>query len=71
MELTKVGAFGYLPKPYEFEKLVEKLKDAYEARLKKKVAADQDKLNSIMKISMEESSLGILRKLKGLDDEER
>ncbi len=71
VELTKVAALGYLPKPYEFEKLVEKLKDAYEVRLKKKFAADQDKLDGIMKLAMGESRLRILRKLKDLDDEER
>lgn len=41
VELTKIGAFGYLPKPYELEKLVETLRDAYEARLKKKFADDK------------------------------
>jgi DNA-binding NtrC family response regulator len=71
VELTKLGAFGYLPKPYELEKLVETLKDAYEARLKKKFAADQTKLENIMKLATGESPLGILRKLKNLDDEER
>lgn len=71
VELTKLGAFGYLPKPYELEKLVETLKDAYEARLKKKFAADQVKLESIMKLAVGESPLGILRKLRSLDDDER
>jgi DNA-binding NtrC family response regulator len=71
IELTKLGAFGYLPKPYEFEMLLNTLKDAYEARLKNKFAADQEKLDSIMKRATGESALGILRKLKELDDEER
>jgi DNA-binding NtrC family response regulator len=71
VELTKLGAFGYLAKPYELEKLVETLKDAYEARLKKKFAADQDKMDSIMKLATGESPLGILRKLKDLDDDVR
>jgi DNA-binding NtrC family response regulator len=71
VELTKLGAFDYLPKPYELEKLVEKLKDAYEARLKKKFAADQDKMDLIMKLASGESPLGILRKLKALDDDVR
>ncbi|MHC5036782.1 MAG: response regulator [Planctomycetota bacterium] len=71
VELTKLGAFGYLPKPYELEKLVETLKDAYETRLKKKFAADEAKMDKIMKLALGESALGILRKLKELDDEER
>ncbi len=71
VELTKRGAFGYLPKPYELEKLVETLKDAYETRLRKKFAADQQKLDTIMELATGESPLSILRKLKDLDDEER
>lgn len=71
VELTKLGAFGYLPKPYELENLVEKLRDAYEARLKKKFAADQEKLDKIMKLATGESPLGIMRKLRTLDDDER
>jgi DNA-binding NtrC family response regulator len=68
VELTKVGAFGYLPKPYELEKLIEVLKDAYEARLKKKFEADQKKMDRIMDAAEGESPLGILRKLRELDD---
>jgi DNA-binding NtrC family response regulator len=71
VELTKVGAFSYLPKPYELDKLVQVLKDAYEARLKKKFASDQAKLDKIVTMATGESPLGILRKLKALDDERR
>lgn len=71
VELTRSGAFTYLPKPYEIEKLVEVLKDAYEARLKHKFAADQEKLDRILESAAGESPLGILRKLRELDDERR
>jgi DNA-binding NtrC family response regulator len=71
VQLTKLGAFGYLPKPYELEKLIETLRDAYEARLRKKFAADEDKMAQITDASMGESPLGILRKLKQLDDHRR
>lgn len=71
VELTKLGAFSYLPKPYELEKLVETLKAAYEARLKRKFAADERKLKEIMRLGTSESAIGILRRLKDLDDEER
>jgi DNA-binding NtrC family response regulator len=71
VELTKIGAFSYLPKPYELEKLIEVLKDAYEARLKKKFEADQKKLERIMAAAEGESALGILRKLRELDDRRR
>jgi len=68
VELTKLGAFSYLPKPYELEKLVQVLREAYEARLKKKFESDQAKLDKIMALVEGESPLGILRKLKELDD---
>lgn len=69
VELTKVGAFGYLPKPYELEKLIEILRAAYEARLKNKFAADEEKMVQISLIANVEGPLGILRKLRELDDD--
>ncbi|MFH1764304.1 MAG: response regulator [Gemmatimonadota bacterium] len=68
VELTKVGAFSYLPKPYELEKLIEVLREAYQARLEKKFASDQAKMAKIMAIVEGESPLGMLRKLRELDD---
>ncbi len=68
VELTKLGAFSYLPKPYELEKLIEVLKDAYEARLRKKFELDQAKLEKIMALAKGEGALGILRRLRELDD---
>lgn len=55
VECTKLGAFSYLSKPYELEKLLEVLRDAYETRLKKKFAEDQERLAEIARISQEVS----------------
>jgi len=71
VELTKLGAFSYLPKPYELDKLIETLKDAYHVRLKKKFASDQARIDEIVKMATGESALGILRRLRALDDERR
>ena len=68
VELTRSGAFSYLPKPYELDKLIQVLKDAYQARLERKFAADQAKMEKILAMAEGESPLGILRKLKELDD---
>jgi DNA-binding NtrC family response regulator len=68
VELTKLGAFSYLPKPYELDKLVQVLKEAYQARLEKKFASDQAQLDKIMTLAEGESPLGILRALRELDD---
>ncbi|MFC1556499.1 response regulator [candidate division KSB1 bacterium] len=69
VECTKLGAFGYLPKPYELERLLETLKNAYAARMKKKFNKDDDRLDKIMKIASGNSPLGILKELQKLDDE--
>ena len=70
-ECTKLGAFGYLPKPYELDKLLKVLKNAYEARMKKKFDMDEDRMEKIMKIAIGSSPLSILRKLRELDDDEK
>jgi DNA-binding NtrC family response regulator len=66
-ECTRLGAFGYIPKPYELEELIKVLKDAYVARLKKKFQGDQQTMDQILKIAVGESSLEIMRKLHELD----
>jgi DNA-binding NtrC family response regulator len=71
VELTKLGAFGYLPKPYELDKLIETLKDAYEARLRKRYAADEEKMRRILDAGHAESPLAILRALRGVEEAER
>lgn len=71
VDCTKLGAFSYLPKPYELEKLLEKLKEAYEARILKKFDADQVRLEKIAKLATGHSPLSLLRELKKLDDEEK
>jgi DNA-binding NtrC family response regulator len=71
VECTRLGAFGYLPKPYELEKLLEVLKGAYEARMRKKFESDLNKMAKLMKISTGSSPLGILQEMRKLDDEEK
>ena len=71
VECTRLGAFKYLEKPYEFEKLVEVIKEAYEARLKKKFEHNQKRVEEIQKLSMGVSPLGLLRALAQLDDKEK
>ena len=70
-ECTRLGAFGYLPKPYELDKLLKVLKNAYEARMKKKFDMDEDRMKKIMKIAIGSSPLSILRKMRELDDDEK
>jgi DNA-binding NtrC family response regulator len=69
VECTKLGAFGYIPKPYEIDKLLDTLRRAYEKRMRKKFEADQDRMDAIMQAAIGESPLGILRRLRELDDD--
>lgn len=71
VECTKLGAFGYLPKPYELDKLLEILKDAYSTRMQKKFEKDSERIDKLMKIATNSSPLGILREMKKLDNEEK
>jgi DNA-binding NtrC family response regulator len=71
VECTKLGAFGYLPKPYELDHLLEVLKDAYEARLKKKFELDQVRMQKLQEMALGSSPLGILRAMRELDDDEK
>jgi DNA-binding NtrC family response regulator len=69
---TKLGAFDYLEKPYDFEKLVEAIKEAYEARLKKKFEHNQERIARIQtELSLSASPVGILQALARLDNEEK
>ena len=68
VECTKLGAFGYLPKPYELDRLIEVLRDAYEHRLRRKLAAEQHRVEELMQSAIGESPLAILRRLRELDD---
>ncbi len=71
VECTKLGAFKYLEKPYAFEKLVDSITEAYEARLKKKFEHNQKRIEEIQKLSISSSPLGLLRALAQLDDKEK
>jgi DNA-binding NtrC family response regulator len=68
IECTKLGAFGYLPKPYEFDKLIDTLKEAYEERIKKKFENNNQKMEEFEKIAKGNSPIAILREMRKLDD---
>jgi two-component system NtrC family response regulator len=71
VEATKLGAYSYLEKPYDFEKLLDVLKNAYETRLRKKFEHDKKRMEDLEMLSMGSSPLGILRSLRQLDDDKK
>jgi len=68
VECTKLGCYGYLQKPCETAELMKFLKDAYQSRVKKKLKIDEDKLQKLLNVATGESPLGILRKLRDLEE---
>jgi DNA-binding NtrC family response regulator len=70
IDCTKLGAFGYLPKPYELEKLLETLQQAFQVRMEKKFKENQEKMDKLSHLATGTSALGILREMKKLDDSE-
>jgi DNA-binding NtrC family response regulator len=68
---TKLGAFKYLEKPFDFDKLVETLKEAYQARLEKKFESSLKRMEAIQKMSLHQSPLGLLREMAKLDDDRK
>ncbi len=71
VECTKLGAFDYLEKPYEFDQLLDVLKRAYEHRLRRKFERDEKRLRDLEVLSMGSSPMAILRALMNLDDGEK
>ena len=75
VECAKLGAFSYLPKPCALEDLLVVLRDAYAHRLGRKFAAaaadEQHRLAELLDAAQFESPLGILRRMRELDDGRR
>ena len=71
VEATKLGAYSYLEKPCDFEKLLEVLKKAYEARLRKKFEHDKKRMEELEMLRMGSSPIAILRSLMHMDDDEK
>lgn len=75
-ETSKLGACEFVTKPYDFEDLIIKIRQAYERRLKAKFANDQELYDMILKKSESiplaaESSLDLLDELRKLDNDDK
>lgn len=67
VECTKGGAYHYLQKPCEMEKLLDVLKDAYKKRIMNKMKIREERMEELLKHATGESALTILRELKELE----
>ena len=59
VEATKLGAFSFLEKPFDFEKLLEVLGEAYQARLTKKFEHDKKRMDELQMLSMGTSPIHV------------
>jgi len=71
VEATKLGAYSFLEKPFDLEKLLEVLKEAYQTRLRKKFEHDKKRMEELQMLSMGTSPMGILKSLIKMDDDEK
>ncbi len=64
---TKSGAYSFLQKPCELEKLLEALVEAYKKRMLNKRTVEEEKINEVLKLG--NSPRAVLKRLKELDNE--
>jgi DNA-binding NtrC family response regulator len=64
---TRSGAYLYLQKPCEFDRLLEALIEAYKQRVMNKRKIEDEKMSQLLKISMGSGPKEILRRLREID----
>jgi DNA-binding NtrC family response regulator len=69
VECTKRGAYFYLQKPCELERLLAVLIDAYKKRVMNKLKIKQERMDTLLSMADSSSPLSILRRIKELDKE--
>jgi DNA-binding NtrC family response regulator len=67
VECAKDGAYSYLEKPCEWDRLVKALTDAYKQRVMNRLELTEAKMDKMLNIAVSDSPLGILRRLRELD----
>lgn len=69
VECTKKGAYFYLQKPCELDRLLSVLTDAYKRRVMNKMKIKQERMDAILSMAESDSPLSILRRIRELDKE--
>jgi len=67
VDCTRKGAYSYLQKPCELEKLLEVLVNAYKKKVMNRRNMDEHKMEALLKMAIGESPREILKSLKRLD----
>ena len=66
-ECTRSGAYSYLQKPCDLDRILEALKNAYKKKVMNRQKIENEKMDELLKLTLSSSPLGILRKLKEID----
>ena len=69
VECTKDGAYSYLQKPCEFDRLLEMLTEAYKKKVMNKMKIHKEKMDELLKVSISRSTRDILKKIREMDEE--
>jgi len=69
VKCTKTGAYSYLQKPCEFERLLEELAAAYKKKVMNKAKIKEQKMNEFLQAASASSPMAILQKIRELDEE--
>ncbi|MBI4700612.1 MAG: response regulator [Deltaproteobacteria bacterium] len=65
---TQAGSYTYLQKPCEMGPLLDALRQAYEKRIQRKYEVGESKLREVLGLALCESSLGVLMRLRDIDE---
>lgn len=67
VECTKSGAYFYLQKPCDLERLLDVLADAYKKRVMNKMKVEKERIEEALRKADADTAMGILRTLKEID----
>ena len=70
VECTKIGAWSYLQKPCELDRLLSVLIDAYKKKVMNKMNIEEQRMDELLRMSRYSSPKAILDKIKELDREQ-
>jgi len=70
VECTKIGAWSYLQKPCEWERLLSVLAEAYKKKVMNKLNIKEERMNELLQMSSYSSPRAILERSRELDEEE-
>ena len=70
VECTRSGAYSYLQKPCEWDRLLSVLAEAYKKKVMNKLNIEEKRMNELLEMSTYSSAKAILEKIRELDQED-